>query len=95
MSDRPESKQRDRKLGMDRDITRRDFLNGVNIAIAGSLLSAPLARVIAAQADSAGDVSAQMTGACGRYCAVSSATVSSIPAWEGVWYSQGAGWCSG
>ena len=60
MRDRPESKQRDRKLGMDRDITRRDFLNGVNIAVTGSLLSAPLTQAIAAQADSARDVSAQM-----------------------------------
>ena len=33
---------KDQKLGMDRDITRRDFLNGVNIAVSGSLLSAPL-----------------------------------------------------
>ena len=30
-------KRRDRKLGMNCDITRRDFLNGVNIAVAGSL----------------------------------------------------------
>ena len=31
---------RDKRLGMDRDITRRDFLSGVGIAIGGSLLSA-------------------------------------------------------
>ena len=30
--------KKDRKLGMDRDITRRDFLNGASIAISGSLL---------------------------------------------------------
>jgi spermidine dehydrogenase len=30
--------KKDRKLGMDRDITRRDFLNGASIAIGGSLL---------------------------------------------------------
>ncbi len=41
-------KQKDRQLGMDRDITRRDFLNGVNIAVTGSLLSAPLSRAFAA-----------------------------------------------
>ncbi len=32
----------DIKLGMYRDITRRDFLNGASITIAGSLLAAPL-----------------------------------------------------
>jgi spermidine dehydrogenase len=31
---------RDRRLGMDRAITRRDFLNGVSIAIGASLLPA-------------------------------------------------------
>jgi len=36
----------DQKLGMNCDITRRDFLNGVNIAIAGSVLSSPLAQAI-------------------------------------------------
>jgi spermidine dehydrogenase len=30
---------RDRSLGMDRDITRRDFLNGVSVAVGGSLLA--------------------------------------------------------
>ena len=41
-------KTRDRKLGIDRDITRRDFLNGVNIAVTGSLLSTPLTQALAA-----------------------------------------------
>ena len=41
-----------RKLGMDRDITRRDFLNGVNIAVSGSLLSAPLTEAFASLEDS-------------------------------------------
>lgn len=41
-------KRRDRQLGMDCDITRRDFLNGVNIAVTGSLLSAPLSQAHAA-----------------------------------------------
>ena len=41
-------KEKDRQLGMDRDITRRDFLNGMNLAVAGSLLSAPLSQSIAA-----------------------------------------------
>ena len=52
--------RRDRELGMDREITRRDFLSGVNIAVTGSLLSTPLAQAFAALEDSAGDVSAQM-----------------------------------
>jgi spermidine dehydrogenase len=39
-------KRKDRQLGMDRDITRRDFLGGVGMAVTGSLLSAPaLARL--------------------------------------------------
>ncbi len=50
----------DRKLGMDRDISRRDFLNGVNIAVAGSLLSIPLTQALAALEESARDVTAQM-----------------------------------
>ena len=33
-------KETDRRLGMDRDITRRDFLNGTSVAIGGSLLAA-------------------------------------------------------
>ncbi|MCZ6644307.1 MAG: FAD-dependent oxidoreductase [Gammaproteobacteria bacterium] len=61
MSDRSdESKRNDRELGMDRDITRRDFLNGVNIAVAASLLSTPLTQAIAALEDSAANFSAQM-----------------------------------
>ena len=52
--------RRDRELGMDRDITRRDFLSGVNIAVTGSLLSTPLAQALAALEGSAGDASAQM-----------------------------------
>ncbi len=32
-------KEHDRRLGMDRDITRRDFLNGTSVAIGGSLLA--------------------------------------------------------
>ncbi len=31
--------KRDRKLGMDRDISRRDFLNGASLAISGSFLT--------------------------------------------------------
>jgi spermidine dehydrogenase len=32
-------KKSDRKLGMNREITRRDFLNGASMAIGGSLLT--------------------------------------------------------
>jgi len=33
------SKAYDRELGMGRDITRRDFLNGVAVTVGGSMLS--------------------------------------------------------
>ena len=39
--------RRDKMLGMDRDITRRDFLNGASIAISGSFISSPLAAALA------------------------------------------------
>jgi spermidine dehydrogenase len=35
-------KSKDKWLGMDRDITRRDFLNGAGVAVGGSLLGMPL-----------------------------------------------------
>jgi spermidine dehydrogenase len=38
--------RRDRDLGMDRSITRRDFLNGVSVAVGASLLSSPAARAM-------------------------------------------------
>lgn len=41
-------KRKDRQLGMDRDITRRDFLNGTSIAVGGLLLAAPLSQALAA-----------------------------------------------
>jgi spermidine dehydrogenase len=39
-------KNKDPKLGMDCNITRRDFLNGASLAIAGSVLSTPMAQAI-------------------------------------------------
>ena len=36
----------DRTLGMDRSITRRDFLNGVGLAVAGSVLAPELVRAL-------------------------------------------------
>ena len=39
-------KRRDLGLGMKRSITRRDFLNGVSVAVGGSLLSSPIARAM-------------------------------------------------
>jgi spermidine dehydrogenase len=47
---------KDRKLGMDRDITRRDFLQGTSIAITGSLLS----NSVAAALEDMANASAQM-----------------------------------
>jgi len=44
--------KRDRKLGMDRDITRRDFLNGASLAVAAPLLSSPVAAALEDSADS-------------------------------------------
>ncbi len=38
--------RRDRNLGMDRSITRRDFLNGVGVTVGGSLLSSSVARAM-------------------------------------------------
>lgn len=44
---------------MNCNITRRDFLNGVNIATAGSVLSTPLAQAIS-EIRQSGRISAQM-----------------------------------
>ncbi len=38
--------RRDRNLGMDRSITRRDFLNGVGVTVGGSLLTSSVARAM-------------------------------------------------
>ncbi len=35
-------KKQDRELGMDRDITRRDFLSGVSVAIGATILPTAL-----------------------------------------------------
>ena len=40
-------KRKNRQLGMDRDITRRDFLSGSSIAVGGSLLGSPLSQALA------------------------------------------------
>jgi spermidine dehydrogenase len=47
------SSQDHHKLGMDRPITRRDFLNGVAIGVAGSYVAASDQRLFAAQAPAA------------------------------------------
>jgi spermidine dehydrogenase len=39
-------KRRDRNLGMDRTITRRDFLNGIGVAVGASLFESPIARAM-------------------------------------------------
>ncbi len=46
-------KRSDRELGMDRDITRRDFVSGVGVAITGSSLVGPWSASRSAQAESA------------------------------------------
>jgi spermidine dehydrogenase len=38
--------RRDRDLGMNRSITRRDFLNGISLTVGGSVLSSPVARAM-------------------------------------------------
>lgn len=39
--------ERDRELGMDRAISRRDFLNGVAVGIGGALASQPMLAALA------------------------------------------------
>jgi hypothetical protein len=46
-------KRSDRELGMDRAITRRDFISGVGVAITGSALAGPWTALRSAQAESA------------------------------------------
>jgi spermidine dehydrogenase len=43
------ARSRDRRLGMNRDITRRDFLNGIAIGVGGALVSPWLEGLLAAQ----------------------------------------------
>ena len=63
----------DRKLGMDRAITRRDFLNGVAIGVGGALSGSLLAGVPGLQAmgavlqDAAGDYPPALTGMRGSH----------------------------
>ena len=53
-------KKNDRKIGMNSHISRRDFLNGANIAITGSLLTAPLSHAANALKNPTDDTAAQM-----------------------------------
>ena len=59
-------KRRDRELGMDRAITRRDFLNGVSVAVGGSLLAGPFARY-APYSNAAGAYPPALTGMRGSH----------------------------
>ena len=60
-------KQRNRQLGMDADITRRDFLNGVSVAIGASLLpSSSNSQDVGAQ-DVAGYYPPQLSGMRGSH----------------------------
>lgn len=51
-------KRGDRELGMDRTITRRDFISGVGVAVTGSALAGPWTASRSAQAESAAAVGA-------------------------------------
>jgi spermidine dehydrogenase len=51
-------KRRDRELGMDRAISRRDFISGVGVAVTGSALAGPWTTSRSAQAESAAAKSA-------------------------------------
>ena len=53
-------KKQDRQLGMDRDISRRDFLNGVSVAVGASLLASPLPQALATLATPGSSPSEQM-----------------------------------
>lgn len=53
-NDKNYNRARDRELGMDRDITRRDFLNGMAIGAGGVLASAWLPGMLDAQTAAAG-----------------------------------------
>jgi spermidine dehydrogenase len=60
-------KKQDRELGMDRDITRRDFLSGASVAIGASMLPAPAsAQDIGAQ-DMPGYYPPELTGLRGSH----------------------------
>jgi spermidine dehydrogenase len=53
-NDKDYNRARDRELGMDRDITRRDFLNGMAIGAGGVLANAWLPGMLAAQTAATG-----------------------------------------
>ena len=58
----------DRKLGMDKDISRRDFLNGVSIAVGASLFpGTSFAQDVAVQ-DLPGYYPPELTGMRGFEC---------------------------
>ena len=42
-------KKSDRELGMAREISRRDFVNGVSVAIGGAMLTSPLGKALEAR----------------------------------------------
>jgi len=46
-------KRGDRELGMDRAISRRDFISGVGVAVTGSALAGPWTTSRSAQAEGA------------------------------------------
>ena len=60
-------KQRDRQLGMDADISRRDFLNGVSVAIGASLLPASSVAQDIGKQDLAGYYPPRLSGMRGSH----------------------------
>jgi len=59
---------RDRKLGMHRRITRRDFLNGVSIAVGGSALASSIGQLSTLAANHSGAAyPPALTGMRGSY----------------------------
>ena len=57
----------DRELGMKRPITRRDFLNGVSVAVGGTLLTSPLARAMGLAQEAGAPYPPSLTGMRGSH----------------------------
>ena len=66
MSESPDQK-RDRELGMDREITRRDFLDGVALTVGGAMLAGSVAGGSAAFLAGCGETGTLTTPALSAY----------------------------
>jgi spermidine dehydrogenase len=67
LEDRDGGRSRDRQLGMHRNITRRDFLNGIAVAVGGTLASPWLGELLAAAQDRPGYYPPTRTGMRGSH----------------------------